>query len=133
MRRVSMTFGFAPRLAAYYAALFVMGGIQLPFFPLWLKAKGLDAQAIGVVLAVPMVMRIFAIPAAARPAERGGALRGAMVAALAAATLGYLLLGFADGFVAIAIVFALASAALSPAMPLAETYALKGLSQRGRA
>jgi MFS transporter, PPP family, 3-phenylpropionic acid transporter len=134
MRRLSgpMSFGFAPRLAAYYAALFVVVGIQLPFFPLWLRAKGLDAQAIGVVLAVPMVVRIFAIPAAARAAERHGALRGAMVAALAAATLGYLLVGFANGFLAIAVMFGLASAALSPAMPLAETYALKGLGQRGR-
>jgi hypothetical protein len=33
-----MPFGFASRLAALYAAIFVMGGIQLPFFPLWLKA-----------------------------------------------------------------------------------------------
>ena len=47
-------FGFAPRLAALYAAIFVMGGIQLPFFPVWLKAKGLDPGMIGVVLAAPM-------------------------------------------------------------------------------
>ena len=39
-----LSFGFAPRLAALYAGLFILVGIQLPFFPLWLKAKGLDAQ-----------------------------------------------------------------------------------------
>jgi PPP family 3-phenylpropionic acid transporter len=127
-----MSFGFAPRLAALYAGLFILVGIQLPFFPLWLKAKGLDAQQIGIVLAVPMVVRIFAIPAAARIAEKGGALRGTMVAALIAAAFGYLLVGFANGFLAIVALVALASAALSPANPLAETYALRGLAQRSR-
>jgi PPP family 3-phenylpropionic acid transporter len=127
-----LSYGFAPRLAALYAGLFVLIGVQSPFFPLWLKAKGLDAQAIGLVLAAPIVLRLMAMPAAARLAERAGALRGVIVAALTAATFMYVLLGFADGFLAIAVLFALASAALSPAMPLAETYALRGLAQHGR-
>ena len=33
---------FATRLALFYAAAFVIHGIQLPFFPVWLKARGLD-------------------------------------------------------------------------------------------
>ena len=122
--------GFAPRLAALYAALFCTVGIQLPFFPLWLKAKGLEAQAIGVVLALPMVVRIIAIPAAARVADRGGALRGTMAVALLAATFGYVAIGLSNGLATIAVVFALASAALSPVMPLAETYAFAGLRHR---
>ena len=73
--------GFAPRLAALYAALFVLGGIQLPFFPVWLKAKGLDAGMIGLVLAAPMVARVFAIPVATRSADRHEALRAAIVVA----------------------------------------------------
>ena len=125
------SFGFAPRLAALYAGLFALVGIQVPFFPLWLTAKGLDAQQIGIVLAVPMVVRVFAIPAVARLAEHGGALRGTIAATLLAATLGYLAVGFADGFLAIAFLVALAAGAGSPANPLAETYALKGLAQRG--
>ena len=40
---VKSEIGFAPRLAALYAAMFIGVGMQLPFFPLWLKAKGLDA------------------------------------------------------------------------------------------
>jgi hypothetical protein len=54
--------GFVPRLAAFYAALFILPGIQMPFFPVWLRAKGLDPKMIGFVLAVPMVVRILAIP-----------------------------------------------------------------------
>jgi PPP family 3-phenylpropionic acid transporter len=81
-----LSIGFAPRVAALYAGLFMLGGIQLPYFPLWLKVKGLDAQQIGIVLAAPMVVRLFAIPAAARIAEHTGALRGLIATTLAAAT-----------------------------------------------
>jgi len=41
--------------------------------------------------------------------------------------------GLVEGAVAILIAYALAALALTPVMPLAETYALKGLGQRGRA
>jgi hypothetical protein len=51
---------FAPRLAAFYATLGIATGFGMPFFPLWLEYKGLDAAAIGIVLAAPMVVRIFA-------------------------------------------------------------------------
>src|SRR5690606_7372779 len=107
--------------------------IQLPFFPLWLKAKGLDSWQIGIVLAAPMLVRLIAIPAAARIAERTGALRGTIAATLALATLGFVAVGFGNGFLAILILFALASAAWSPASPLTEAYALHGLRQRNRA
>ncbi len=125
--------GFAPRLAALYAAMFAMLGIQLPFFPVWLKAKGLDAQMIGVVLAIPMIVRVFAIPIAARVADRRDALRAAIVIASCASVVGYAMIGFAAGAVAIVVAYGLASLAFTPVMPLTETYALRGLSARGQA
>jgi PPP family 3-phenylpropionic acid transporter len=126
-------FGFAPRLAALYAAIFVMGGIQLPFFPVWLKAKGLDPGMIGVVLAAPMIVRMVAIPVATRAADRRDALRGTILVASCLGAAGYALLGLADGAAAILIMYALTTLALTPVMPLAETYALKGVAARGRA
>ena len=53
MPSVRFQIGFAARLAALYAAMFVVSGIQSPFFPVWLKAKELDPQMIGLVLAAP--------------------------------------------------------------------------------
>jgi len=124
---------FAARVAGLYAGIFVMGGIQLPFFPVWLKAKGLDPQMIGVVLAAPIVARVIAVPLVARVADRREALRAAIVATSFLGVVGYVAVGLADGAVAILIAYALASLALTPVMPLAETYALKGLAARGRA
>jgi hypothetical protein len=40
---------FIPRLAALYAALFILPGIQMPFFPVWLKAKDVDATLIELL------------------------------------------------------------------------------------
>lgn len=124
---------FVRRLALFYVALFVSIGIQLPFFPLWLEAKGLDAYMIGLVLAAPMVVRLFAIPVATRLADRRQALWGGLVAASATAAAGTFALGFTEGRIAILIVFALASIPFTAIMPMAEAYALRGLAQIGRA
>jgi PPP family 3-phenylpropionic acid transporter len=126
-------FGFVPRLAALYAAMFITGGITLPFFPVWLKAKGLDPGMIGIVLAAPMIVRVFAIHSAARLADARDVLRGTIVVASCLGVAGYVLLGLSNGAVAILIVYVLTALVLTPVMPLSETYALKGLSARGRA
>ena len=124
---------FSLRLKAFYAALFLTLGVQLPFLPVWLTAKGLDARSIGIVLAVPAVIRIVAIPLATRVADRRDALRGVIILAAAGATMAFGVLAFAQGALAITLVYALASAAYAPVMMLVDTYALRGLAQRGRA
>jgi PPP family 3-phenylpropionic acid transporter len=124
---------FVRRLALFYVAFFVSIGIQLPFFPLWLEAKGLDARMIGLVLAVPMVVRLFAIPVVTRLADRRQALWAAIMIASAAAAAANLALGFSEGSIAILILFALASIPFTSVMPMAEAYALRGLAQIGRA
>ncbi len=133
MRVFPLSFPFAARVAALYGAIFILVGVQLPFFPLWLKAKGLDPQAIGIVLAVPMLVRVAAIPVASRIADRNDALRGVMLACTAATVIGYLLLTVAQGTAAILAAFALASVFYTPVIPLSEAYSLRGLAARKRA
>jgi MFS transporter, PPP family, 3-phenylpropionic acid transporter len=123
---------FAWRLAAFYAALFIALGVQLPFLPLWLAAKGFDSSTIGIVLAIPMVVRLGAIPLASRQADRHDALRAAIVVAAGAAVLGYGAVGLAQGPAAIMTAFALACAFYTPIMPLADAYALRGLAGQRR-
>jgi MFS transporter, PPP family, 3-phenylpropionic acid transporter len=121
------------RLALFYAALFAALGVQLPFLPLWLAAKGLDAGTIGLVLAIPMIVRVIAIPVATQGADRHDALRTAIVFAAVISVLGYGAVGLAHGAAAIMATFALASAFYTPIMPLADAYALRGLGRFGRA
>lgn len=125
--------GFAPRLVLFYVGIFVASGIQLPFLPVWLAAKGLDSAAIGAVLAVPMVVRVAAVPLVTQAADRHAALRGALIVTALASTIGFALLGLGASFTAILLAMVLASAAYTPVMPLADAYALKGLRLRARA
>lgn len=124
---------FVLRLAAFYAALFLAFGVQLPFFPLWLGAKGLDAGLIGLVLSMPMVVRVVAIPLASRQADRRAALRAALVATTAAITLAYAVVGLMDGPLPIVLACAVAAAVYAPVMSLTDAYALSGLAAQGRA
>jgi MFS transporter, PPP family, 3-phenylpropionic acid transporter len=41
----------AMRLSAFYGAIFLVTGIQLPFWPVWLSSRGFTASEIGMLLA----------------------------------------------------------------------------------
>jgi PPP family 3-phenylpropionic acid transporter len=76
-----------------YAALFFELGVSLPFLPLWLRSRGLDHLDTGIVLAVPLIIRVFANTAITAFADRTGRVHMtvrvcAVVVALATATLG---------------------------------------------
>jgi PPP family 3-phenylpropionic acid transporter len=126
------TGALAPRLALFYAAFFIALGVQLPFLPVWLAAKGLDAGEIGMALAIPMLVRLLVIPVATRAADRANALRATLVLAASIAVLAYAALGLAQGRLAIMAALALAAAFHSPLFPLADAYAVRGLSRRGQ-
>lgn len=123
---------FAVRLGAFYTALFLAFGVQLPFFPLWLKNRGLDAALIGLVLSIPMVVRVIAIPLASRYVDRRDAARRTLAAALALTAAGYACAGLADTTALLILACAVAAAAYAPVTSLTDAYALKGLAAHGR-
>jgi PPP family 3-phenylpropionic acid transporter len=123
---------FASRLAVFYSALCAVLGVQMPFLPIWFAAKGLDAAAVGVVLAIPLAVRLFAIPLASHLADRFDAVRAVIVTGAAASLLGYAVLGFMHAPAAIMTAVAFASIFYTPLMSLADAYALRGLALHGR-
>ena len=122
---------FAPRLALFYAAFFVMSGLHMMAFPVWLAAKGLDVAAIGIVLATPQFLRLIAIPVGTRLADRRGALNGPLAATALATAAAMVLVALADGFTAILAAVVLVALVSAPVLPLSDAYALKGLAARG--
>ena len=120
-------------MALFYASTFVALGVHLPFLPVWLAAKGLEAQTIGVVLALPMILRLFVIPLATRAADRRDALRAVIMAATLAALIGFGALGFTTGTLAIAVLYPLAATAFMLLFVLSDVYALRGLAPHRRA
>lgn len=124
---------FVSRLGLLYVGVFGAMGVQLPFLPIWLAAKGLDDRAIGAVLAVATVARVVTVPFATRAADRFVSLKTAILLATVAGAASLTALGTADGAAAIFIVYALAAAAGATTLPLVEAYAVHGLAARGKA
>jgi MFS transporter, PPP family, 3-phenylpropionic acid transporter len=127
------TDGFRLRTAAFYAVSCILIGIHLPFFPVWLQAKGFDAAQVGALLAATALLRIVSVPSATHFADRFGQLRAVIIVFAVATAFGFTALGFADAFWMIVALTAFAAFAHTPAMALLDAYALRGLKARGRA
>ncbi|EWY39416.1 MFS transporter permease [Skermanella stibiiresistens SB22] len=121
------------RLSLFYAAYFLIMGVQLPFWPVWLQSRGLSSEQIGTVLAVALWVRIIAIPVAGVVVDRTGERRRALVALSGVAFVASLLYlpageltvdGATGGFVAILLVTMLMNAAFSPVMNLGDNLTL---------
>lgn len=74
------------RFAAFYAALFAVVGIQLPYWPVWLKGRGLDAAEIGALVAAQMWIKVAFNPVVGGLVDRTGKRRPILFA-LAAGSL----------------------------------------------
>lgn len=122
---------FAARLALFYGAVFGSVGTYLPFFPVWLKAVGIDPSWIGAITAVPSVTRFTVLPFVTGLAERHRAIRAAMIAAIFLSTAGFCVVGTLDRPLAILIAFTVTACAWTPLVPLTDGYALKGVARYG--
>jgi MFS transporter, PPP family, 3-phenylpropionic acid transporter len=122
---------FAVRLALFYGTLLGLLGTYLPFFPVWLKAVGIDASWIGIITAAPSVTRFTVLPFVTGFAEKQHAVRGAIIVTAFATALGFSVLGTLHQPLAVFIVFAAMACAWTPMLPLTDGYALKGVARYG--
>ena len=121
------------RLAGFYCAHFIHGGLFMAYFPLWLAWRGFGAVEIAWVLALPQIMRMFAPAGWGVAADRTGALRGLVAVSCAGFVLGYAALPFAESFAAVAFVIGSSSLLSAGALPLVEAITLGALAaQPGR-
>ena len=121
------------RLAAFYCAHFIHGGLFMAYFPLYLAWRGFGAVEIAWVLALPQIMRTFAPAGWGWLADRTGALRAIVVFSCAAAAAGFAALPFVESFAGVACVIAAASLLAAGGLPLVEAITLGALAgQPGR-
>jgi PPP family 3-phenylpropionic acid transporter len=122
---------FATRLALFYGAVFGLTGPHLPFFPVWLKAVGIDSSWIGIITAVPAVTRFTVLPLVTGLAERRGSLRGAMVVTAFMTALGFSVVGTQHQALLVFAAFAVTACMWTPMVPLTDAYALRGVARYG--
>ena len=106
------------RLSLLYAATFLTMGVQIPFLPVWLGARGLGDHEIAFILSAPQFLRVVATPLFAQWADRRGDFVGLLVASLVVMTGLGALLGFLSGFAPIFVAVTLFTCAQGVSMPL---------------
>jgi len=118
----------ALRLAFFYAAMFSLTGVQLPFWPAWFAGRGLSAAEIGILLAVAQWLKLAVNPLAGIAADRSAAPRRVMLVLSLGAVAGFVLLPAAHGFALLLPLGALTACCLSPLSPLGDHVALAAAS-----
>lgn len=109
------------RLALFYGGIFLALGIMGPFWPLWLKDRGLDAEEIGIIFAVGTLARLAATPHFARAADRTGERKRILISLSLIGVLTFLAYRWIEGFWPIVLVTVLFYASRGPVLPLMES------------
>lgn len=123
--------GPAPRLSFYYAAVFGLIGIQLPFWPVWLESRGLDAAEIGLFFSAALWIKTISNPLIGGAVDRTGERRRPMILFAALSLAGYALYPFAEGFWPILIIGMATGVTLAALMPLGESLTMRLTYERG--
>lgn len=114
----------AARLSLFYAAVFAVVGVHLPFWPLWLKDRGLSAAEIGLVVACAYFTRIAVAPLIGAVVDRRGDRRLPIVLLSGLAAVSWLLFEPAQGLPAIALVTAVTAAVFAGILPVGDSLAM---------
>lgn len=124
--------GGAPlRLGSFYFGYFLIIGLYLPFWPVWLAGRGFGPDLIGLVLALGLAVRVVAGPMIAFLADRWGRRRGMLVILAMAALLGFAAFLPAQGLWAILVILLWVSATFPAMLPLADTLTLSLAARHG--
>ena len=118
---------FAARIALVFCAPMMVNGIALPFFPVWLETLSMSDFQIGIVLAVPLFVRVFTAPVAGVIADRVGERSIVLLWSSLLSLLTALLLFATGSFWPVLLLYTLQGAVYSPYVPITEAIMLSGV------
>ena len=122
---------FSIRFSLCFAFLMVGAGVQLPFLPLWLQAKGLNSSEIAGILAGMFAARAVASPLLAALADKIHNRILVVRACAAFSVSAFLVLAQMEGFWPICIAALGAAFVFAPVFPLVEGYCIDGSARNG--
>ena len=115
----------ATLLGLFYGSIFIGTGASLPYMPVWFRAQGLSGLQIGVILAAPMLARLFITPVLAVWADGFRIRRTPMILFGIAAGVGFGLIGVVNGFGPWLFFWLAATSFLSTIIPLADVLTMR--------
>lgn len=119
-------------LTVLYFTSFAALGIFLPYFNLYLLHHGLTPWQIGVIAAVPALLKIIVPAFFGLAADRTGSRRRLIIVSCAATTVTFSLLLNVSDFVGILVVMVAFATAWAPVLPLVEATTLETVDRLKR-
>ena len=119
------------KVALFFSALFLAYGVILPYFPVWLHAKGLSPIEIATITAAPLFVRVAFTPAIGLLADRLANYRLVIIGLAWSAVGLVLVVSTLIGYwpiLAVGVAFLLA---IGTMLPLIETVAVSGVRTQG--
>jgi MFS transporter, PPP family, 3-phenylpropionic acid transporter len=122
---------FGIRFSTCYALMMMGAGVQLPFLPLWLNARGFSVAQIATVVAAMMAVRAIGAPLFAFVADRIGNRIAVIRGCALMAVFAYWVLPFTEGFGQMLPVAVLAGFFFAPVFPLTEGFSVDASAFHG--
>jgi PPP family 3-phenylpropionic acid transporter len=119
------------RLIVLMVATFAVIGVHLPFFPVFLQHRGFDPGTIGIVLSVPLMVRIIAAPGIAFLADRLDAHRAVLIGLCVIATAAFAVFGAVTTFWSVFLVAVLFAMVWTSVIPMAESFVTAAVRSHG--
>ncbi len=89
---------FARRMSLFFAAFLLVNGVAVPFFPVWLQARGLSDVEIANCVAFPALFSVLLMPLVGFYADRAPNRRFAVITLMLPAAVIFLFAWPATGF-----------------------------------
>lgn len=119
------------RASLFHSTVFMSNGILSAYFPVWLSSRGLSAEQIGIVNAVPILCVLLGSVFIGRLADRASDWRVMITILAAICALASFGLITANGFLAILFVFTLCNTPATALMPILDAATLNMTQRHG--
>lgn len=117
---------FTRRLALFYAVYFMATGLYLPFYPVWLAARGMDEASIALILAAPLFARVIAGPLFGFWADQARDRRHPIRLFSLMTVSVFSFLGFGETFLALLLLTLFGALFAYSILPLADAFTMSG-------
>ena len=117
--------------ALFYGAVFLALGVYLPFWPVWMKDRGLGPSEIGLILALASWVRIFSTPMIGQAADRSQRAKTVLCLLALGSLVSFVCLHWLNGFWALLWFNLLAALLLQAMIPLGESLAMTATKSGG--
>lgn len=122
--------GLQSRISVVYATIYLHYGAFGLFIPMWFDHRGLSAEQIGVLMALPLILRVFFVAPVTGLADRLRRIREVLLFCIVVAMLLMATMGFAHTYVQMLIFFTVFALVWDPLPILGDSYAVLAVRTR---